>query len=279
MNILPQWVKRNSSVSHDTDATEYAEDQGAPQVHTAEMSAEPDVYEEADAMAPAPADTPQATDVHDATPRPARSAWDLADDGTTPYIGVPQAQAQSRPVIEFPAAERAEPAAPAPVAGTQQKPNATRTRLIGFDKSDGTSVDLFDQPKAKAEGRSMFPVGWIIVVDGPGRGHAFTLHSGLSPIGRNDDQAVALNFGDTAISRHNHAAIVFDSETDGFMIGHGGKSNIVRLNGKPVIANEDLSDGDIITIGETALRLRTFCGADFTWEDRAAETADVLSVV
>ena len=279
MNILPQWVKRNSSVSHDTDATAFAEDHGTSQVHEAEMSPEPDAFEAADAMAPAPAEAPQATDVHDAPARPARSAWDLADDGTTPYIGVPQAQTQSRPVIEFPAAEPAETAAPAPAAGIQQKPNATRTRLIGFDKSDGSSVDLFDKPAAKAEGRSIFPVGWIIVVDGPGRGHAFTLHSGLSPIGRNDDQAIALNFGDTAISRHNHAAIVFDSETDGFMIGHGGKSNIVRLNGKPVIANEDLADGDIITIGETALRLRTFCGADFTWEDRAPEAADVLSVV
>ena len=152
MNILPQWVKRNSSVSHDTDATAFAEDHGTSQVHEAEMSPEHDAYEAADAMAPAPAETPQVTDVHDAPARPARSAWDLADDGTTPYIGVPQAQTQSRPVIEFPAAERAEPAAPAPVAGTQQKPNATRTRLIGFDKSDGTSVELFDQPLDVAPG-------------------------------------------------------------------------------------------------------------------------------
>ena len=86
-----------------------------------------------------------------------------------------------------------------------------RTRLIGFDKSDGDVVDLFeDAPKAAATGsdRVQFPVGWVLVMAGPGRGHCFPLVAGMSQIGRGDDQAVSLDFGDSAVSRNNHAAIV-----------------------------------------------------------------------
>lgn len=144
----------------------------------------------------------------------------------------------------------------------------TKTRLIGFENTDGV-VDLFSdtQKVAPAKG-TKFPVGWVVVVDGPGRGESFTLVAGMSQIGRGEDQAIQLDFGDTAISRTNHAAIVYDSENHGFLLGHGGKSNVVRLNNTPVISNETLKDGDLIRIGETTLRFTRLCDENFNWADK-----------
>lgn len=149
-----------------------------------------------------------------------------------------------------------------------------RTRLIGFEKSDGDVVDLFDDaPKATASSgdKVQFPVGWILVMAGPGRGHCFPLVAGMSQIGRGEDQAISLDFGDSAISRNNHAAIVYDPAGRSFLLGHGGKANIVRLNDKPVISNETLNDGDTVQIGETTLKLKTLCNAEFDWSDTDVE--------
>ena len=89
----------------------------------------------------------------------------------------------------------------------------------------------------------------------------------MSQIGRGEDQAIQLDFGDNAVSRTNHAAIVYDAEKHTFLLGHGGKSNIVRLNDEPVISNEALKDGDMIRIGETTLRFTPLCSPEFNWAD------------
>lgn len=184
--------------------------------------------------------------------------WDMDDSGSAP----------------LPAAAAAAPAAPAraPARGRRVK-----TRLIGFERSDGDVVDLFDEaPKPAQVKRAKFPVAWIVVAEGPGRGESFPLFAGMSSIGRGEDQTVQLDFGDGSISRTNHAAIVFDPDTKEFLLGHGGKSNIVRLNGKPVISNEALGNGDMIALGETKLRFVPLCGEDFDWgKDASGEDDDV----
>ena len=108
------------------------------------------------------------------------------------------------------------------------------------------------------------------MISGPGRGSCFTMFTGVSQIGRGEDQAVRLDFGDTSISRNNHAAVAYDDEQGKFFLGHGGKSNLVRLNGKPVLSTEELTSGDMVRIGETTLKFVSLCGEDFTW----ASTAD-----
>ena len=141
-----------------------------------------------------------------------------------------------------------------------------RTRMLGFDQ-EAAIIDPIDKAAAQASPKgARFPVGWIVVADGPGRGQSFTLHSGVSTIGRGDDQTVVLDLGDTSISREKHAAIAYDEEANGFFLGHGGKSNIVRLNGRPVLSTEDLRHGDMIRIGETTLRFVALCGDEFVWE-------------
>jgi hypothetical protein len=157
---------------------------------------------------------------------------------------------------------------PGPAIGRAGAKRAGRvkTRLLGFDHGLGT--DPFEAGEAApAAAVVRFPVGWIVVVEGPGRGASFTLFNGVSAIGRGDDQPVKLDFGDTSISRTNHAVVAYDSEQRKFFLGHGGKANIVRLNGKPVLSTEELSHNDVIRIGETTLRFLALCGADFDWSD------------
>lgn len=165
-----------------------------------------------------------------------------------------------------------EDAAEAPAAEAAPAPRRRRnkTRLLGFDAAapEGDVVSMFDKAeKVAPAARAKFPVGWLIVSDGPGRGECFSLENGMSQIGRGDDQAVQLDFGDNTISRTNHAALVYDPTTHEFMLGHGGKQNIVRLNGTPVISNEAVSTGDEIKIGETTLRFVALCTEEFNWTD------------
>lgn len=144
--------------------------------------------------------------------------------------------------------------------------SAPRTRLLGFHRSGTTAPDPFDGIGHKADFvETLFPAGWVAVIDGPGEGNAVPVFSRVCVIGRGADQDIRLDFGDTSISRDKHAAIAFDDEQNKFYLGHGGKSNMIRLNGRPVLSTEELSHGDTIRIGETTLRFVALCGADFTW--------------
>ena len=186
-------------------------------------------------------------------------------------------------VAPNPEAPSAEEAAAAAVAAADQArasrraKQRTRTRLIGFDASGPSAADPLAgqaaaaRPAAAAE-TVRFPVGWIVLIDGPGRGACFSLASGLNGIGRGEDQQVRLDFGDDTISWENHASIAFDEETRTCYLGHGGKSNLVRRNGRPVLSTEELGDGDVIRVGETTLKFKALCGADFSWSDRSKVT-------
>lgn len=144
-----------------------------------------------------------------------------------------------------------------------------KTRILGFSGSEDQSTDPFSQHKRSAPTENAaFPVGWLIVIDGPGRGQAITLYDGVSQIGRGDTQAVRLNFGDNSISRENHAAIAFDGEQSEFFIGHGGKANLVRLNNQPVLSTQKIGSRDTIRIGETTLQFIALCGPDFSWRGK-----------
>lgn len=161
---------------------------------------------------------------------------------------------------------------PAPASGRSgRSAGRVKTRLLGFGTEEAAPPDPFKQPQPAAKEESpaqttaMFPVGWLVIVSGPGRGASFPLHNGVSQIGRGEDQAIRLDFGDTSISRSNHAAIAYDEERDSFFLGHGGKANMVRLNDRPVLSTEDLQNGALVRIGETTLRFVALCDGTFNW--------------
>ena len=181
---------------------------------------------------------------------------------------------------EISAPARASGAAAVSLRSEPRRPTRTKTRVLGFDAQPSAAIPLFDSaqasqvataPAAKSKGYAMFPSGWLIVKEGPGKGASYALSQGVSQIGRGSDQTIALDFGDMSISRQHHAAIAYDPSSHQFHIGHGGKSNLVRLNGKPLLSTELAGDGDEIQIGETTLVLKVLCTSDFNWSAAAVE--------
>lgn len=153
---------------------------------------------------------------------------------------------------------------PPPAAGRgANRSGRVKTRLLGFNPDSLGLANPFEKAESRAD--DPFPVAWLVVVAGPGLGASFALHDGVSKIGRGDDQTVCLNFGDNAISRENHVSVAYDSEQNALFIGQSGRSNIVRLNNKPLLSTEQMRSGDQVRIGETTLRLVALCGDDFSW--------------
>lgn len=153
---------------------------------------------------------------------------------------------------------------PAPAAGRgSNRSGRVKTRLLGFSGGVAEQDDPFAKAAQGTGGK--FPVGWVAVVSEMGRGSAFPLFDGVSKVGRGTDQTVSLNFGDNSISRENHVSIAYDAEQNKFFIGHSGKSNLVRINGKPLLSTEELHSKDLIRLGETTLRFMAFCEDDFNW--------------
>jgi hypothetical protein len=194
----------------------------------------------------------------------------VAKEGPTPVVNIWEMEEEPEAVAAVPVPTPAREISAD--AGTRRRATRTKTRVLGFEPQPAAVVPLFDEgrmdesiePGDKA-GVVMYPNGWLVVKSGPGRGAAFPVMRGVSQIGRGSDQTIALDFGDMAISRQQHAAIAYDPMTHQFHVGHGGKSNLVRLNGKPLLSTAVAGDGDEIQIGETTLVLKVLCNADFNW--------------
>ncbi|MBO9474211.1 FHA domain-containing protein [Shimia sp. R10_1] len=207
-----------------------------------------------------------------AAPTPAPTAIPTA--APAPAASAPQMDPPSQPVTPEPAlaeigleALQANVGAHKPASGRGTK-GRVKTRLLGFSAPSSQATDPLSQaPEAPTSAQATFPVGWLVIVDGPGKGASFALFDGLTQIGRGEGQTLRLDFGDNTISRENHAAIAFDGEQRRFFFGHGGKANLVRLNGQPVLSTEVLASQSLIRIGETTLRFVAFCGEEFTWSD------------
>jgi len=164
--------------------------------------------------------------------------------GTTRLVGTIAGQSSPAPASGYP------PGAPT----VKMQAPASKTQYV----REGT-VDT--EPVA----------GWIVVVKGPGRGGFRPVFVGMNSVGRAPSQRVCLDFGDESISREEHAFITYDDEQRTFYLQHGGKSNLVRLAGKPVLQPTELKPGDLFRIGNTTFRFFACCGPDFNWSDEVKD--------
>ena len=173
--------------------------------------------------------------------------------------------------------------APPPAAGTV----IGRARLKGdhgvtsqgasaMPTAAGPTVTMGGQARTqyiRAEGLESDPVaGWVVVVEGQGRGGFRPVYVGMNSVGRDSSQRISLGFGDESISREEHAFITYDEESRTFYLQHGGKPNIIRLGGKPVLTPMQLNANDLIRIGKTTLRFIPCCGPHFSWGDELQDS-------
>jgi hypothetical protein len=151
----------------------------------------------------------------------------------------------------------------APAAAGQAPVDDDKTRLVrpSSRNSAGEAVAPSDDlPEGPV-------VGWLGVVEGPGRGKSVTLGYGMNTIGRESGNRVSLAFGDTQISRNKHATLTYDPRGRKFFIQHGDSTNLTYVGEQPVLSPVLLNSGDLIRLGDTTvLKFIPLCGDDFNWD-------------
>lgn len=158
-----------------------------------------------------------------------------------------------------------------------------KTRLMGTspDSDDQTRIHRRPKPAAAVGGSEPAAesaaevsnaadeptVGWLVVVEGPGKGHSLTLSYGMNSIGRATDNRVCLAFGDEEVSRNKHAVLSYDPRGRKFYIAPGVDGvNMTYLDDSPLLAPSLLVGGERIRLGQTVLHFVPFCGEHFDWD-------------
>ena len=135
------------------------------------------------------------------------------------------------------------------------------------DDFDVTVITTAANEPSQAAGAD-YVTGWLVVIDGPGKGQSRPIRAGINSVGRAPDQAIPLYFGaksDGEISRRDHARIVYDARGNHFKLVHGASRNLTYLNDEAVLEITDLKAYDRIVIGKTTLLFLPLCGNIFRW--------------
>jgi hypothetical protein len=114
-------------------------------------------------------------------------------------------------------------------------------------------------------------VGWLVLMDGPGRGQSLVLGYGMNHIGRSATNRLVLDFGDEEISRKTHTTITYDPRGKKFYVQPGPDATNLTYLGEegatqPVLTPVELKGGEIVSLGRTKMKFIAFCGPDFSWE-------------
>ena len=147
----------------------------------------------------------------------------------------------------------------APGASTTEASDG-RTRVYRGGRGRGVA-EAGDDPMADP------PVGWLVVIGGPGKGRVLTLGSGMNAIGRGAESRVRLDFGDDNVSRLNHARVIYEPRQRRWLLNHGDGTNLTYLNGDVVVGVAEIQSGAEIQLGDTTLRFQAFCSEEFDWQD------------
>lgn len=115
-------------------------------------------------------------------------------------------------------------------------------------------------------------VGWLVVVEGPGRGNSRQISYGNNTIGRSASQRIPLNFGDDTISGEEQAYIQYHHKSREFLfVPNLAKPNVVEVNETNPVSPVVLNAHDIIRMGETSLLFVPLCGSNFEWNDTSEQ--------
>lgn len=133
----------------------------------------------------------------------------------------------------------------------------TGTRILADEsKKEDSSANSLQDPVA----------GFLVVVNGPGRGSVYRLGYGMNSIGRDASQRISLDHGDLRVSRENHCVVTFDPAVRKFYVQAGEGPGLTYLDNEAVLKPEELASGNHLRLGDTELRFLALCGEDFGWD-------------
>ena len=144
---------------------------------------------------------------------------------------------------------------------------AAMVKAASGQSPEAGAENMADQGAPESAGQQTeMVVGWLVIIEGHGRGKYRPIYYGNNPIGRDPSQRISLDFGDTAISATEQAFIRYDIDSRSFMfVPNLSKTNIVTHNNDKPMTPVRLEPSDIIGIGNTKLQFIPFCGPDFDW--------------
>lgn len=145
-----------------------------------------------------------------------------------------------------------------------------KTQLLADEGADKTMIAIGGLGRESSDPHHVTdPVtGWLVVIAGPGTGHAASIGAGMNSVGRSSDERVSLPFGDTLISATDHVRIIYDDETRSFLIVPGTGKNVTRMNGQIVAVPMPLENYTTLQLSKvTRVRFVAFCNTDFDWTD------------
>ena len=151
-----------------------------------------------------------------------------------------------------------------PARSSSPRPGEEKTRVVGAPSQRQDKERL----EERADGMDDPVVGWLVVVEGPGKGRSMELGYGANSMGRGETSRVQLNFGDNQISRRDHATVTYDPRGRKFSVDKGSGRNLTYLNDEPVLTAVELPAQSHIGIGATVLRFVPLCGDAFDWQDK-----------
>jgi len=111
-------------------------------------------------------------------------------------------------------------------------------------------------------------VGWLVIIEGKGKGRDIQIFSGKNSIGRDKSNTICIDFGDNTIGRTKHAFVLFDKKNGLFFFMSGTSINLSYLNSEAIYSPMKISNGDIIEVGQTKLKFVSLCDTNFQWSSK-----------
>lgn len=108
--------------------------------------------------------------------------------------------------------------------------------------------------------------GWLVCVEGPQMGQDYRIMSEKNFIGRAEEMHIRI-IGDNAVSRRNHAVIVYDPKKRNFYLLPGDASGLAYHNNEAVYSPVELNAYDLIQLGRSKFVFVPLCGPHFEWDN------------
>ncbi|AWB43675.1 hypothetical protein DCC85_05210 [Paenibacillus sp. CAA11] len=108
--------------------------------------------------------------------------------------------------------------------------------------------------------------GWLVCVEGPQMGQDYRIMAEKNFIGRAEEMQIRI-IGDNAVSRRNHAVIVYDPKKRNFYLLPGDASGLAYHNNEAVYSPAELNAYDLIQLGKSKFVFVPLCGPHFEWDN------------
>jgi hypothetical protein len=146
-----------------------------------------------------------------------------------------------------------------PAEQRRNKTSVTALTSVGTAAKDIMRQDPLEATKVRQlDLRPALPAGRLICLEGKDVGKSFELTHSQMTVGRSQDAHIRVN--DNAVNRFAFE-IVYDPETAQFTFNSMANEPAPLLNGEEAAGQRELSDGDVVEVGETTLRFVRVSGA------------------